>query len=83
MGTRMKQYIFTFGFGHHHAGGSLSNHYTVIGAEDEFSARAIMHEQRGPKWAFSYDSREAAGVDRFELTFIHFDKVTKQNGENY
>lgn len=79
----MPEFYFTFGFGQHHAGGSLSGHYTIIKAETDNDARAIMHKRRGNKWASSYPSRERAGVDKYNLTFIDFNEVTQQNGETY
>lgn len=81
----MKQFYFTFGFGHWMAKGhdpvSLASCYTIVEAEDERQARDKMYEHRGNKWAFCYDSAEKAGVERFNLKLVPFDEVSPQPGE--
>jgi hypothetical protein len=58
----MPKYYFTFGFSQPHEGG-----YHVIEAEDSAKAREEMFRKFGEKWAFQYDSAEAAGVERWNL----------------
>lgn len=58
----MSEHIFTFGFGC-----SLANCFVAIEAESAGAAREKMFEVYGPRWAFQYESREAAGVERFGL----------------
>lgn len=51
----MGKYFFTFGANHETKSGvSLGNNYVIIEAEDERTARDIMWQARGAKWAFSY-----------------------------
>ena len=69
----MKEYIFTFGFGHAHPNG-----YHVIEAETYEGARVKMFERFGPKWAFQYGSRKAAGVDEFNLQEIFYKPTKKE-----
>lgn len=57
-----KQYWFTFGCGQPHA-----NHYVIIEARDNATARKEMFGLYGTKWSMMYDTAEAAGVDRFNL----------------
>jgi len=61
----MKEFIFTFGFGQVHQGG-----FYAIKAENASEAREIMVRRFGLKWSMQYDSREKAGVDRFNLKEI-------------
>lgn len=63
----MKEFIFTFGFGH-----ALTNCFVAVKSENSNAAREEMFRVYGAKWAFQYDSREAAGVDRWNLTEIPF-----------
>lgn len=79
----MKEFYFTFGAGHHHKGGNLRNCYTIISSEDEGQARKIMHERRKGKWCTSYISKEQANIDKYQMTFVPFDKITQQNGDDY
>jgi hypothetical protein len=81
----MHKYYFTFGFGHHHGSDYqlLRNHYTIIEAESEQAARQQMCERRGNKWATSYDSPEAAGVEWWELIYIPFTEVRAQDGPTF
>ena len=64
----MNKYYFTFGCGidnlHRHC-------YHVIEAEDREKARKTMFDRFGAKWAFQYDSAEAAGVSKWNLTEIN------------
>lgn len=64
---KMQEFIFTFGCGQ-----PLKNCYVAITAEDRGAARVKMFEMYGPKWAMEYDSREAAGVYRFNLKEVPF-----------
>lgn len=81
----MKQkFYFTFGHGQHHAGGLLTNHYTIIEAESDAEASGIMYKRRGNKWAFSYTEEQfQERVAKYNPTFISFDEVSQQNGETY
>lgn len=65
----MKTFYFTFGFGHC-VGPGLA--YTWIECEHAEGARAQMFAEYKNKWAFMYDSAEAAGVHRFNLMYIPF-----------
>lgn len=59
----MKKFYFTFG--HDHSPGI--GFYLIIKADNEFSAREKMHERWGTKWSTSYDSPEAAGIQKWNL----------------
>jgi len=61
----MTEYIFTFGCGQ-----ELENCFCAIKAETSNAARKIMFARFGNKWSMQYDSRERAGVDRFNLEEI-------------
>lgn len=53
----MKTFYFTFGQDHAHRVNGVTwdkDLVCMIDAEDENSARKIMHENFGNKWAFSY-----------------------------
>lgn len=65
MSAEHTKWYFTFGFGQGH-----DNCYTVIKAKDYGSAREEMFWRWGQKWAFQYDSAEAAGVEEFALKEI-------------
>lgn len=71
----MSTYIFTFGTNHVTADGmSLGNFYVEIdGTYGE--ARQKLVEARGPKWAFQYNNKDEAGVDRFNLMKVSLDMV--------
>lgn len=58
----MKEFVFTFGFEQPHENG-----YHVIKATHWGEARLKMCERFGTKWSMQYESREAAGVERFNL----------------
>ena len=75
----MSKFYFTFGVGHYHELGGLNNYYTVIEAENERAASLIMRQKRGTKWSMCYDSNDKAGIERWELNYIPFDKLTSQN----
>lgn len=62
--TDEQEWIFTWGFDQGH-----DNCYTVIYGTFQ-SARDIMMRKYGPKWGFQYSSREAAGVDKWDLKEI-------------
>ena len=60
----VRDWYFTFGFGHKHEGC-----YTVIkGTYDE--ARMEMFDKHGLKWAFQYIDAEDAGVEKWQLKKI-------------
>lgn len=67
----MPEFIFTFGYGY-----NLRNCFIAIRAPDEGKARHVMVEHYGLKWAFCYTSRDAAGVDRFDLTEVPLGTVS-------
>lgn len=64
----MKEFIFTFGYGHNPGIG----YYTVVEAENENEARQLMNKAFSGKWAFCYTTREEAGVYEYKLTEIPF-----------
>lgn len=74
-----RDWIFTFGYGHTdpRSGTSLAECYCVIHGTFR-EARREMVEMFGVKWAHQYESRDAAGVDRFGLRPI--DTHTKALG---
>lgn len=59
----MKKFYFTFGSGHSPGIGF----YVIIEAESMASAREKMRERWGTKWSTSYDSPEAAGIQKWNL----------------
>lgn len=59
----MQKYYFTFGCSQPH-----ENHYHIIEADDPAKARELMFRRFGDKWSMMYDSAEAAGVERWNLT---------------
>lgn len=66
----MTEYIFTFGFGQNY-----ENCFYVIKAANPDDARTTMIERFGNKWAMQYDSRERAGVEKFNLREINLKGV--------
>lgn len=63
----VREYVFTFGPSHEDKNGkSLGHKYVVIKGTWE-SARMKLHALRNGKWAFQYDSRENAGVYKYDL----------------
>ena len=62
----MNKWYFTWGFGHR-----FPNGYHVVEADSAGEARKIMVERFGLKWAFQYNSADAAGVERFHLHEIN------------
>ena len=55
----MKNYYFTFGSGHHDIHGrSLMGYYVKIEAEDSMTARILMFDCFGAKWAFQYSEEK-------------------------
>ncbi len=67
--AEVRDWIFTFGFDHELAGESLARRFVRIRGTHE-EARAEMLRRFGRKWAFQYESAEAAGADRYNLTEI-------------
>lgn len=61
----MKEYIFTFGFGQKYQGC-----YHAVEAKDADEARKVMIGKFGTQWSMQYDSRDAAGVEKFNLKEI-------------
>lgn len=65
------KYIVTFGFGmKDKAGNNLKNCYTTINARNKTEARDVAFERFGQVWSNLYTSEAAAGVHRFNLTFL-------------
>jgi len=70
MKEQIKTWYFTFGFGHKDKlGNSLANCYTSFRGSKE-STRTKMFQAWGNQWAFQYESKEDAGVKRFNLRYI-------------
>ena len=69
--TKTKFY-FTFGFGHEHENG-----YHVIESDCWSNARGEMIRRFGTKWAFQYESAEAAGVEKFHLHEVFWTEETE------
>lgn len=67
--TDEKEFIFTFGVGDEVNAGC----FVAINAPDEFSARIKMSLKYGSKWGFCYESREEAGVEKYNLKEIIFE----------
>jgi len=64
----VRDWIFTFGFGHVATGDvPLRNRFVRIRGTYE-EARTEMLRRFGRTWAFQYESEEAAGVERFNLS---------------
>lgn len=61
------KYFFTFGSGHHDIHGqNLDGRYVCIEAEDELSARRIMFQHNGAKWAGCYtEERFLPQIDEY------------------
>ena len=75
----LRDWIFTFGFGHELAGEPLRNRFVRIwGSHAE--ARAKMVRRFGQKWAFQYASEDEAGVDRYNLREISLDGIAQAVG---
>jgi hypothetical protein len=47
------------------------HNYTVISAATVEAAHDIMNALYGQNWSRVYESAEAAGIDRWDLTFIN------------
>ena len=63
--VKIKDWYFTFGYGHGH-----DNCYTIFKGTYS-SAREKMLKAFGPKWGFQYGSAEGAGVNRYGLHYIN------------
>ena len=78
----MKFYV-TFGSSHlHTVNGDVFNHRTVaeIEADSYESARQIAFDHFGREWAFIYNNKNEAGVDRWMYYVIPLQKeVDKQD----
>ena len=69
-----QEYICTFGVNH-----PLGGCYVVLGVATEADARREMFGMYGSRWAFVYNNREAAGVERYGLREVPFG--TPNDGE--
>lgn len=65
----VQNWVFSFGFGQKHpvSGEKLNNRFVEIPATSSEDARVQMCKRFGLVWAFQYESRQAAGVERHEL----------------
>lgn len=71
----MKEFIFTFCLdGPPYPGGC----FTAVKAPSYNEARELMVKAFGTSWAFQYESREEAGVDRFGLREIPFPMLEEE-----
>jgi hypothetical protein len=57
----VRDWYFTFGFGHAHPNGYSVIHGTIDSSREEMGRRW------GQKWAFQYPSAESAGVEKYGL----------------
>lgn len=73
----MNEYIFTFGFEQTHNDVLMANKFVAVEAESPGEAREIMASFFGMNWAFQYNSRLEAGVDRFNLIEVLLDGSIK------
>jgi len=74
--TNRMTYYFTFGSNHlDRDGSSLGRSYAAIEADDEPSARALMHDIRGGSWCTSYLSPEEAGVEKWGLSEVSIEQL--------
>ena len=69
-----QEFIFTFGVNH-----PLGKCYVVVGVTDSTEARELMFRTYGSRWAFQYESREAAGVERYDLREVPFGTPNEEN----
>lgn len=73
-------FYYTFGFGHKNGNGlRLSNRYCAIEALSEDEARGNLWEKRGPRWSMVYDSKEAVGIDKWNLQPIALNDLSPQD----
>lgn len=63
--SSLNEYIVTYSYG-----SNLWKNFSVVRAKDASSAREIIFEKTKGMYAFLYDSREEAGVDRRKLTRV-------------
>lgn len=74
----LKEYIFTFGSNHiGDISGPLGSSYMVVNATSFNEAREIVWEHTGACFAFQYESRDKAGIDKFCLVEVPLQKVTR------
>jgi len=68
----MREWIFTFGYGHTHpkTGQSLAKKFVRIHAPNGDRARDLMFQQFGRTWAMQYESEAQAGVEKYGLTEV-------------
>jgi hypothetical protein len=59
-----RDWYFTWGYGHQYPNSYIKIYGTRM------SARSEMIRRYGQKWAFQYPSKEAAGVDKYNLKEI-------------
>lgn len=83
-GPPLKKYWITFGFAHHMGPEKqrLARCYTIIKAPSIDEARRVIYAKRGLKYASTYETEEAAGVEEHALVFIEFDGIKRQEGDN-
>ena len=74
----LKKWFFSFGQGHVSPSGyPLRNVVAEIEAESYMDAREKMFSFAGGKWAFQYDSKEEAGVYRFNLKVMTLEELER------
>lgn len=75
--NKMNNYYFTFGMNHlDKDGNSLGMCYVAIAAKTEYEALHLLCQNRGDKWAFSYEEDEKPwAIDRHHLTEKTLDEV--------
>lgn len=66
-GAGLHDYIGSFGVSH-----ALGQCYVVVRAQSREDAQEKMFQCYGARWAFLYDSREAAGVTQWNLREVPF-----------
>jgi len=63
--THLVKQIFTFGFGQQFEGG-----YHIVFAETKDECRKKMFKRFGRKWSAQYNTKEEAGVKKYNLREI-------------
>lgn len=81
--TEVRDWIFTFGFGHVATGEvPLRNRFVRIRGTFE-EARTEMVRRFGRTWAFQYPSEDEAGVSTYGLTEYVIDSAVDPRSESY
>lgn len=74
----------TFGFGHHMGPEKrkLASCYTTVEAVNTTEASHLMWAKRGSRWSYMYDKTEQVGVDKYKLTYVPYEDLMEQEGDN-